>query len=169
MNTTAFSSSPSARIWFPPMQPQFRVEKTPPSGALGMSGKESFAEVPRAGIIPIHFDVSEHSLPLRTFIETAKQTQTIIEVFNKQVFDEQLHFQILVLPPEPGSFLAKLKVVIVAGSILGALETDLGNRPRERFYSRAYRPRSLVLDRTSRLTYWSIMVNIWLSLWRKML
>lgn len=87
-------------------------------------------EFAQSGIIPIHFKVPGHFLPLRTFVETAKQTQAIVDVFNRQIFGEQLHYSVLVLPPEPGSFLTRLGIFVTAGTILGglgaALETDMG-------------------------------------------
>ncbi|TGQ31291.1 hypothetical protein [Mesorhizobium sp. M00.F.Ca.ET.216.01.1.1] len=78
-------------------------------------------------IIPIHFDVPEHHILLQTFIETAAQAKAIIAAFNQHLFEGQLEYQILVLPPEVGSFKTKLGVAVAAGGILwSALESDIG-------------------------------------------
>jgi hypothetical protein len=80
------------------------------------------------GIIPIHFDVPEHYIPLDTFIETANQTRVVIESLNKQIFDGELQFQLVVFPPEEGSFLTRLGVILVAGYGVAwsFMESDVG-------------------------------------------
>jgi hypothetical protein len=81
------------------------------------------------GIIPIHFDVPEHYIPLDTFIETANQTRVIIDTLNQQLFDGGLQYEFVVFPPEEGSFLTKLGIVI-AGTCTAAwafILTDPGS------------------------------------------
>ncbi|RWM40346.1 MAG: hypothetical protein EOR76_35810 [Mesorhizobium sp.] len=87
------------------------------------------AELTEAGaieIIPIHFDVPEHHLELKTFIETAAQTEAIIAGLNEYLFDGKLDYQVLVLPPEIGTFKTRLAVVATAGVIWAALESNIG-------------------------------------------
>jgi hypothetical protein len=67
------------------------------------------------GLIPIHFDVPGHHLPLDVFIQTATSTRVIVDAFNDRVFSGKLHYQLVILPPEDGTFLAKLGFILVAG------------------------------------------------------
>lgn len=67
-------------------------------------------------VIPIHFDVTDHHLPLDDFIEAAKNTQAIIDGFNESLFDKKLKYELYVIPPKPGTFL----------EIIGFLATAVG-------------------------------------------
>jgi hypothetical protein len=80
------------------------------------------------GIIPIHFDVPKHYIPFDTFVETARQTRNIIDSLNEQIFGGELQYEFVVFPPEEGTFLQKLGVIIVsAGCISWAfIESDVG-------------------------------------------
>ena len=81
-----------------------------------------------AGIIPLHFNVSDHALPLRDFMATAVQIETIVNEINQELFNGRVKVEVLVLPPEPGTFLTKL--AITAGAILSGafvyLDSDMG-------------------------------------------
>ena len=66
-------------------------------------------------VIPIHFDVPGHFLPLETFVATANHTRTIVDTFNREFFDGKLVFELLVLPPQEGTFLTRLGIAIAAG------------------------------------------------------
>lgn len=77
-------------------------------------------------VIPIHFDVPGHQLLLSTFVETATQTEAIIRSFNRELFDEKLEYEIVVLPPEVGSFKSRLGIWAVAASIFAFVESDIG-------------------------------------------
>lgn len=82
-------------------------------------------------IIPIYFDVPEHFLPLNEFIETARTTKEVIDCLNEEFFDGQFKYQLIVLPPEQGSFKSRLgiKTVTVAGILAfswAGLESDVG-------------------------------------------
>lgn len=78
--------------------------------------------------IPLHFDVSEHAISLDTFIATAEQTQKIIEAFNQEIFSGTLVFDIIVVPPEPGTFLSKLEFYLLSGAtaLFAFLNSPLG-------------------------------------------
>ncbi len=79
-------------------------------------------------VLPLHFNIAEHYLPLSEFIETANGTKAIIENFNREFCGGKLQYQIVVLPPEKGSFRSRLGVCVIAG--VGLLwtfaESDIG-------------------------------------------
>lgn len=80
--------------------------------------------------IPLHFNVLEHSLPLEEFIIAAKSTESIIEDFNQQFFGGNLKYQIIVLPPEAGTFKQLLGLnLMTAGAIfvLGGLVPEFSS------------------------------------------
>lgn len=79
-------------------------------------------------LLPIHFDLPRHEIPLNTFVRTAEQIETIIASFNQKFFDGALEYEILVLPPEEGSFLAKLGLLVAGGAYIlwNFIESDIG-------------------------------------------
>ncbi|MCE9508314.1 MAG: hypothetical protein K8R48_08410 [Alphaproteobacteria bacterium] len=79
-------------------------------------------------VLPLHFNIAEHYLPLDEFIETAKNTRAIVENFNKEFCGGKLKYRIVVLPPEKGSFKSRLGVWIIAGASTLWLfaESDIG-------------------------------------------
>lgn len=79
-------------------------------------------------VLPLHFNIAEHYLPLNQFIETAVGAKAIVENFNKEFCGGKLEYQIVVLPPEKGSFKSQLGVWVIAGAgILWAfVESDVG-------------------------------------------
>ncbi|CAN1723800.1 conserved protein of unknown function [Hyphomicrobium sp. 1Nfss2.1] len=90
---------------------------------------ESFEGPHSLAVLPIHFDVRESYLRLATFVETARQTQAVIEGLNHEIFGGGLSYRIFVLPPEAGSFKSRLGIWIVpaALSVLWiAIESDVG-------------------------------------------
>jgi hypothetical protein len=78
-------------------------------------------------VLPIHFDVGEHSLALKTFLSSAEAVDQILMDLNQKFFEGKVDYRLLVLPPEPGSFKQNLAI---AGSILTCswlfLESDIG-------------------------------------------
>lgn len=76
----------------------------------------------------IHFDVAEHYLKLETFVETAKRAQRIVDALDQTFFQGELKYELIVLPPEPGTFLTRLAIYLASGgaAIFGFLETDIG-------------------------------------------
>jgi hypothetical protein len=90
--------------------------------------RDIVSELPQIGLIPIHFDVPGHYLPLTTFVDTATQTRAIINAFNREIFEGKLQYELFVLPPDEGTFLTKLGFVIIAGwtTVWTFTESDIG-------------------------------------------
>jgi len=79
-------------------------------------------------ILPIHFDLPAHAIPLDTFVRTAKQTEAIIASLNRELFDGKLQYEILVLPPQEGTFKSSIGVKLFAGwiAVWTFTESDIG-------------------------------------------
>lgn len=92
---------------------------------IEISRQPGFSSV---GMIPIHFDVPTHYLPLETFVQTAYQARHVIDDFNDKLFEGQLEYQILVFPPNAGSFKTKLGIAIIAGwgAVFTFTESEVG-------------------------------------------
>lgn len=91
--------------------------------------------------ILLHFDVDGHYLKLETFIETAKRADRIIDSINTSLIKSNSTYDLVVLPPESGSFLAKYTIVMTSvGSLFAFLNSDIGSAYVEGFtgYSPAY-------------------------------
>ncbi|NEH47441.1 hypothetical protein GR210_01355 [Rhizobium leguminosarum] len=82
----------------------------------------------RSGCLYFHFDVEEHHLKLETFIQTAESARKIVASFNEAFFQKSLQYELIVLPPEDGTFLTKLAIWISAGTagVFGFLNSDIG-------------------------------------------
>lgn len=84
------------------------------------------------GIIPIHFDVPQHSLPLKQFVNSAEALQAIVDDFNKNIFDGELQYELHIIPPEQGGLLELVELVVnneallAGGGIWAFLSTDIG-------------------------------------------
>ncbi|MES2341636.1 MAG: hypothetical protein V4597_08160 [Pseudomonadota bacterium] len=60
-------------------------------------------------------------------MRTSEYTEAVIRGLSRELFGGQLQFELVVLPPEEGTFLARLRVVLVVGGVIWAfLETDIG-------------------------------------------
>lgn len=79
-------------------------------------------------ILPIHFDLPAHAIPLDTFVRTAEQTEAIIVSLNRELFDGKLKYEILVLPAQEGSFKSKIGVYLFGGwlAVWTFTESDIG-------------------------------------------
>jgi len=77
----------------------------------------------------IHFDVDDHFLKLDTFIRTAESTRKVIEALDATFFQGALKYELIVLPPEDGSFLSKLAIWVSGGaaSVFAFLNSDVGS------------------------------------------
>jgi hypothetical protein len=88
---------------------------------------ETLSEEPILGLIPIHFDVPGHYLPLATFVDTANQARAAIDALNRELFEGELEFEFYILPPEEGSFKTTLAVVLATvAAISHFAETSYG-------------------------------------------
>lgn len=77
--------------------------------------------------IVFHFDVAEHSIPLRQFIDTANSAKSILDDLDEQIFDRKLNYQLRVAAPESGGLVETLMLVLGApGAVFGILHTDMG-------------------------------------------
>lgn len=76
----------------------------------------------------IHFDVKDHYLKLETYVATAQRAQRIVDALDQTFFQGQLEYELIVLPPELGSFLSRLAIAVWGGfaSVFAFMETDIG-------------------------------------------
>jgi hypothetical protein len=72
--------------------------------------------------------VPGHEIPLDTFVHTSQEAAALIRSMGRDLFDDQLQVELLLLPPEEGSFLTRLRVVVVAGAVAIGwfIESDVG-------------------------------------------
>lgn len=93
-----------------------------------MQEKSSLNKDGALAILPIHFDLPAHAIPLNTFVRTAEQAATIIDSLNRELFDGKLKYEILVLPPQEGSFKTKIGVFLFGGwiAVWSFTESDIG-------------------------------------------
>jgi len=79
-------------------------------------------------VLPIHFDVPDHYIPLRTFIDTASHAEEVIASLNAEWFSGELEYEVVVIPPKPGTFLIGLGIAVVAITAAGwkFLHSDVG-------------------------------------------
>lgn len=84
-----------------------------------------------AGLIPLHYDVPEHSLPLKQFVNSAEALQAIIDDFNENIFDHELKYELGIIPPEKGGFIGFTTITLGATAVLiraawAFLNSDIG-------------------------------------------
>lgn len=78
-------------------------------------------------VIPFHFDVPNHSLPLNQFLDTAKNAEEIIKCFNTEIFSDQLKYKIMVRPSEKGGLIEVLQLIVLGGAPVWLfLNSDIG-------------------------------------------
>lgn len=75
-----------------------------------------------------HFDVKGHALKLETFIQTAESARRVIEALDRTFFGGTLEYEIVVVPPDEGSFLSKLALWVGGGAtaVFTFVNTDTG-------------------------------------------
>ncbi|MFD0917428.1 hypothetical protein ACFQ14_13520 [Pseudahrensia aquimaris] len=81
--------------------------------------------------IVFHFDVDQHSISLKQFIDTARASEAIIDDFNNHFFSKELKYELRVRPSEQGGFVEVIQFVLGGGAaaglgVLGFLATDIG-------------------------------------------
>lgn len=78
-------------------------------------------DIKEGQLLPIHFDLPRHVIPLQTFTETAENAARIAEVINHELFGGNFTLEVVIVPPEEGSFLSKLGIrVYGVGIFVGA-------------------------------------------------
>ncbi len=79
-------------------------------------------------VLPIHFDVPNHYIPLKTFIQTANQAEGVVASLNTEWFAGELEYEVVVVPPRPGSLLVGLGVAVVTITVAGwkFLHSEIG-------------------------------------------
>lgn len=61
----------------------------------------------------IHFDTSEHRIPIDVFVTTGSSIHKISKDFNKKFFDNHLSPEIYVVPPKNGGFIEFFNFVVI--------------------------------------------------------
>ena len=79
-------------------------------------------DIKEGQLLPIHFDLPGHVIPLRAFVETAENAARIAEIINEELFNGTFALEVVVVPPEEGSFLTRLAIVVAAVGIWAAQE-----------------------------------------------
>jgi len=79
-------------------------------------------------ILYFHFDVEHHFLKLETFIRTADSARQLVAALNENFFQKSLQYELVVLPPDEGSFLTRLAVWVgaVPAAAFAFVNTDVG-------------------------------------------
>ena len=82
----------------------------------------------RSSLLFFHFDVEGHYLSLETFIHTAESARRVIAALDKTFFNGALEYELIVVPPEEGTFLSKLGVWVLGGTtaVFTFVNTDVG-------------------------------------------
>jgi hypothetical protein len=72
--------------------------------------------------------VPEHYIPLHTFIDTSSHAEEIVASLNAEWFGGELKYEVVVIPPKPGTFLIGLGIAIIAVTAVGwkFLLSDIG-------------------------------------------
>jgi hypothetical protein len=80
------------------------------------------------GNINVHFDVRAHHIPVDLFVEVGNDISAILAEFDRLLFGGTLKYQIVVLTPQPGTFLGKFGVYLLGGAaaVWAALDTNIG-------------------------------------------
>ncbi|MCF6198289.1 MAG: hypothetical protein L3J67_02620 [Hyphomicrobiaceae bacterium] len=69
----------------------------------------------------IHFGVDEHFIPVSDFTISSKSITAIAEAINQHIFNGELKYQLVILPPESGSLLKKVGIIYIGGALLAGL------------------------------------------------
>ena len=88
-------------------------------------------------VLPVHFDVPEHYVPLHDFIEVAKGIEIVSQNLASKIFREKVFISVVVLPSDEGSLKENIGMLIL-GSFLALtfvnddyLEGLIGRDPKE--------------------------------------
>lgn len=91
----------------------------------------------------IHYDVDDHFIPMSDFLVAANAAQKIIDDLNRQILGGKLRYQLVIIPPEDGTFLKTIGIIatavtlnsvvypIVSDYVLGAFEELAQHKPSD--------------------------------------
>lgn len=91
----------------------------------------------------IHYDVKDHFIPMSDFLTASNSAQKIIDDLNRQILGGRLRYQLVVMPPEEGTFLKTIGFVgitllanavavpIASDYVLGAFEGIAEHKPSD--------------------------------------
>ena len=91
----------------------------------------------------IHYDVDNHFIPMNDFLVASNTAQKIIDDLNKQILGGRLKYQLVIVPPEDGTFLKTvgflsltvavnaIAVPIVDDYMLGVFEEITEQKPSD--------------------------------------
>jgi len=75
----------------------------------------------------IHYDTEDHFIPMSDFLTASYSAQKIIDDLNKQILGGQLRYQLVVIPPEEGTFLKTvgfIAVTLAANAVVVPIASD---------------------------------------------
>lgn len=65
----------------------------------------------------LHFNVPNHQIDLKTFLSTATEVQNVFDALNNDLFGGAIEAKLILVPPEEGTFLGKIKIITVSGGV----------------------------------------------------
>lgn len=65
----------------------------------------------------IHFDVEDHFIPMSDFLTASNAAQKIADDLNKKILNGSLRYQLVIIPPEEGTFLKTVGIILTATAI----------------------------------------------------
>lgn len=75
----------------------------------------------------IHYDVDDHFIPMADFVTASNSAQKIIDDLNKQILGGHLRYQLVVIPPEDGTFLKTIGFItltVIANAVVVPIASD---------------------------------------------
>lgn len=74
----------------------------------------------------MHFDVPDHAMELETIVSISQATLKLLSSLNIDLFEGQIHYRLLVLPPEEGSFRWRYVLCAAGVALWTFVESDIG-------------------------------------------
>lgn len=60
----------------------------------------------------VHYDFEQHFVRLSTFVASAQAAERAVRAINEAYFGKRYSFELVVFPPEPGSLLQRIGIVL---------------------------------------------------------
>jgi hypothetical protein len=80
--------------------------------------------LPPLAVLPVHFNVPEHFIPLSDFLNTAKGIETVAQSLASKLFKESVLISVVVLPPEQGTLKSSLGFMLLGGLMTFTIMND---------------------------------------------